>query len=232
MKRQSSGGSSDGERPAVCKRRFSLAYFPMYIELENVRCLIAGGGSVAARKASVLLDFGAEVWMVAPDIQESLRANPKITCLLRQFQVQDLEGAGLVVAATDDKALNHQISVLCRRRNIPVNAVDQTEDCTFIFPSYVKQGPVTAAVTSGGTSPAAAQYLRRRIEEIFPRNLGETARLLGEVRPYVKSGLGTENQRKKVYEGLLETGLLKGEFTREDVERLMEEAKREENCVR
>lgn len=202
-----------------------MAYFPMYIELENVRCLIAGGGSVAARKASVLLDFGAEVWMVAPNIQESLRANPKITCLLRQFQAQDLEGAGLVVAATDDKELNHEISVQCRKRRIPVNAVDQKEDCTFIFPSYVKQGPVTAAVTSGGTSPAAAQYLKRQIEESFPQNLGDVAQLLGEVRPYVKRTLETEDQRKWVYERLLETGLLNGRFTRKDVESLIEEIK-------
>lgn len=204
-----------------------MAYFPMYIELEHVGCLIVGGGSIAVRKAEVLLDFGAAVTVVAPDIHESLRGNPKIICLPRQFQVQDLEDAGLVVAATDDKKLNHEISVQCRKRRIPVNAVDQKEDCTFIFPSYVKQGPVTAAVTSGGTSPVAAQYLRRRIEEIFPRNLGGTARLLGEARPYVKNGLGTESQRKKVYESLLETGLLKGDFTREDVERLMEEVKRE-----
>ena len=204
-----------------------MAYFPMYIELEHVRCLIAGGGQVAARKAEVLLDFGAEVWVVAPCIQESLRENPKITCLLRQFQVQDLEEAKLVVAATDDKQLNHEISLWCRQRMIPVNAVDQTEDCTFILPSYVKQGPVTAAVTSGGTSPVAAQYLKRRIEEIFPRNLGATARLLGQVRPYVKKFLDTEAQRKKVYEGLLETGLLKGTFAQEDVERFIKAAEGE-----
>ena len=79
-----------------------MAYFPMYIELEHVRCLIAGGGQVAARKAEVLLDFGAEVWVVAPCIQESLRENPKITCLLRQFQVQDLEEAKLVALLSEE----------------------------------------------------------------------------------------------------------------------------------
>lgn len=205
-----------------------MAYFPMFIELEHVGCLIVGGGSIAVRKAEVLLDFGADVTVMAPDIHEDLRRNPEIICLLRQFQVQDLEDAELVVAATDDKELNHEISVQCRKRRIPVNAVDQKEDCTFIFPSYVKQGPVTAAVTSGGTSPAAAQYLRKRIEEVFPRNLGTVARLLGEVRPYVKRLLKAETQRKKVYEGLLETGLRQGEFGREDVERMIEEAGRDE----
>lgn len=203
-----------------------MAYFPMYIELEHVNCLIVGGGQVAVRKAEVLLDFGAGITVVAPDIHADLRKNPNIICLLRQFQVQDLEDAGLVVAATDDKVLNHEISVQCRKRRIPVNAVDQKEDCTFIFPSYVKQGPVTAAVTSGGTSPAAAQYLKRRIEESFPQNLGDVAQLLGEVRPYVKRALETEDQRKKVYERLLDTGLLNGGFTRNDVENLIEEVKK------
>ncbi len=203
-----------------------MAYFPMYIELEHVGCLIVGGGQVAVRKAEVLLDFGAGVTVVAPDIHADLRRNPKIICLLRQFQVQDLENTGLVVAATDDKELNHEISLQCRKRRIPVNTVDQKEDCTFIFPSYVKQGPVTAAVTSGGTSPVAAQYLKRQIEESFPQNLGDVAQLLGEVRPYVKRALETEEQRKRVYERLLETGLLNGGFTRNDVENLIEEVKK------
>ena len=117
-----------------------MSYFPMYIPLEQIRCLIVGGGSVALRKAQVLLDFEAKVTVVAPRIHDRLRVHPQVMCLMREFQVQDLENQKLVVAATDDKKLNHDISVLCRQRNIPVNAVDQTKDCTFLFPAYVKQG--------------------------------------------------------------------------------------------
>ncbi len=202
-----------------------MSYFPMYIPLEQARCLIVGGGSVALRKAQVLLDFEAKVTVVAPRIHDRLRVHPQVICLMREFQVQDLENQKLVVAATDDKKLNHDISVLCRQRNIPVNAVDQTKDCTFLFPAYVKQGPVTAAVTSGGTSPVVAQYVKRQIENAIGQNLGELSRHLGEVRPYVKQALGTEAQRKQVYEGLLKTGLLQGDFCQADVERMIKEVK-------
>lgn len=202
-----------------------MSYFPLYISLEHASCLIAGGGSVALRKARVLLDFEAKVTVVAPRIHENLKKDPEVTCLLRKFQAQDLDDRKLVVAATDDKKLNHYISVLCRQRKIPVNAVDQIEDCTFLFPAYVKQGPVTAAVSSGGTSPVVCQYVKKLMEHGIPQNLGTLSQRLGELRPYVKKALETEAQRKQVYEGLLGIGLLQGGFCQADVERLIEEAK-------
>lgn len=184
-----------------------MSYFPMYIELKDAPCLVVGGGKVALRKVEVLLEFGAKVYVVAPEIAEELRKNTKVLCRIRPFQETDLKEMTLVVAATGNTALNHEISLLCREKKIPVNAVDQKEDCTFIFPSYVKRGEVTAAVTSGGLSPVLTQYLKKQIEEQMPEEIGIAAEALGEVRPYVKAALPGEEQKKLVYKRLLELGL-------------------------
>lgn len=184
-----------------------MSYFPMYIELKDAPCLVVGGGKVALRKVEVLLEFGAKVYVVAPEIAEELRKNTKVLCGIRPFQETDLKEMTLVVAATGNTALNHEISLLCREKKIPVNAVDQKEDCTFIFPSYVKRGEVTAAVTSGGLSPVLTQYLKKQIEEQMPEEIGIAAEALGEVRPYVKAALPGEEQKKLVYKRLLELGL-------------------------
>lgn len=184
-----------------------MSYFPMYIELKNASCLVVGGGQVAVRKVEVLLDFGAQVRVVAPKIDERLKNNPQIQCVAREFGVRDIEGMALVVAATGQGALNHEISLLCKKQRIPVNAVDQKEDCTFIFPSYVKRGEVTAAVTTGGASPTLARYLKNQLEHVIPWGIGTLAQALEGIRPLIKDRVPEEKQRKRIYKRLLETGL-------------------------
>ncbi len=120
-------------------------------------------------------------------------------------------GRTLVVAATDDEALNQRISQLCQARGIPVNVVDQTQDCSFIFPAYVKQGEVVAAFSSGGQSPVMTQYLKAQIKPVMTEELGELAACLGSIREVVHSSVRTETARKHLYEELLQLGLQKGE---------------------
>lgn len=197
-----------------------MSYFPMYIELKDRPCLIAGGGSVALRKVLTLLEFGADITVIAPDLTEGIQNQKGITVIRRGFCEEDLKGAELVVAATDDAAVNRRIAELCRARKIPVNAVDQKEDCSFIFPSYVKKGEVTAAVTSGGLSPVITQYLKERIGQLMPEYIGALAEELGRIRPVVKAALPTEAQRRAVYAELLETALYgDGSFSAGEMER-------------
>ena len=152
-----------------------MAYFPMFVQLEGRPCLVVGGGRVALRKARALRDFGALVTVVADKILEDIKRMEGVVWREGHFCPADLKGQALVVAAMDDKEENHRVSVLCRERRIPVNAVDQIEDCGFIFPAYVKQGEVVAAFSSGGQSPAVAQYLKGRIEPEMTETLGELA---------------------------------------------------------
>lgn len=208
-----------------------MSYFPMFVELQNKKCLIVGGGKVAFRKIQVLLEFGADVTVVAPtfmeeifELQQRLGAKekdsvdvnrrtekepPAICICAKKFEDTDLEGMELVVAATDEKELNHDIAELCRKRGIPCNAVDQIEDCSFIFPAYVKEGEVVAAFSSGGSSPVITQYLKEEIKPVLNVNLGNLAVCLGALRQEVKETVETEAERKRFYQEVLQLGLQK-----------------------
>lgn len=198
-----------------------MAYFPMFVQLEGRPCLVAGGGRVALRKARALRDFGALVTVVADKILEDIKRMEGVVWREGHFCPADLKGQALVVAAMDDKEENHRVSVLCRERRIPVNAVDQIEDCGFIFPAYVKQGEVVAAFSSGGQSPAVAQYLKGRMEPEMTETLGELAAQLGKARERVKK-MEPAEVRKGVYEEIFRRGLEFGRpLSREELEEIL-----------
>lgn len=186
-----------------------MSYFPMFIQLKGESCLVVGGGAVALRKVEVLQDFGAAVLVTAPAILPEIKSRNGVRWREGCFDPRDLKGQRLVVAATDRKEENHRISLLCRERGIPVNAVDQTEDCDFIFPSYLRSGEVVAAFSSGGQSPVVTQYLKERTSPVMTEVLGELAEQLGSLREQVKQAVD-EKQRKAVYQALLQRGLEQG----------------------
>lgn len=180
-----------------------MAYFPMFIDIKNKPCLVIGGGKVAYRKAKVLLDFEAQVYVEAPEILDVICSDSRIHIRSKEFSPEDVTGMTLVVAATDDARLNHQISQICQQKNIPVNAVDQIEDCSYIFPSYLRQQDVVAAYSSSGKSPVVTQYLKRQTTDLVTPRLGEITALLGSVREKVQQQVPTEAERKRIYEELL-----------------------------
>ena len=188
-----------------------MSYFPLFMELKDRDCLVVGGGRVAWRKVKVLMDFGARVSVVAPEIISEIGELGPDQLLEREFLDDDVWGRILVVAATDDETLSQRISRLCQARSIPVNVVDQIQDCSFIFPAYVKRGEVVAAFSSGGQSPVMTQYLKAQIKPVMTEKLGELAACLGSLRDVVHSSVQTETARKHLYEELLQLGLQKGE---------------------
>ncbi len=187
-----------------------MPYFPMFLDIRGRRCLVVGGGAVALRKVEALRDFGARITVLAPDILPELAAMADVVCIRRHFAKQDVKGFALVVAATDDPEQNHQVSNACQRENIPVNAVDQMQDCSFIFPAYIKEGEVVAAFSSGGQSPLLAQYLKEQIRPVLTPELGELASFLGGIRKMVQEYTKTECVRKEIFRELLAIGLKKG----------------------
>lgn len=193
-----------------------MAYFPMFVQLKKKKCLVIGGGKIALRKIQVLKDFEAEVTVIAPEMILQIRQMNDICRIFRSFIEKDFDEAELVVAATDDKEINHKINQICRQKKIPVNAVDQKEDCSFIFPSYVKEGEVVAAFSSGGQSPVITQYLKEKIKPDLTEELGQIAQILGNLRTLAKSCITTEQQRKAFYKELLQIGL-------EDIDSLEEQ---------
>ena len=188
-----------------------MAYFPMFLDINGMDCLIVGGGQVALRKVKVLGDFGARIIVVAPDICDEIRLMSQelkdVFIFERHFDDEDLCNKVLVVAATDDKEINHRISLKAKERNIPVNVVDQTDDCTFIFPSYHREKNVVAAYSSGGNSPVITQYLRDEGKKILTDFVGDMAEFMGELRPYIKEHTDSETIRKSIYREIFELGM-------------------------
>ena len=189
-----------------------MAYFPMFVDMTERECLIVGGGNVAYRKVMVMLDFGAKVTVVAEDICDELRkltiddtANKenRITFIKRKFEQKDCDGMEMVIAATDDNALNHEIAEYCKAKGIMVNAVDQKADCSFIFPSYIKEKNLVAAFSSGGNSPVLTQYLKGKEQEILTPFLGELNEYMGQIREKVIAEYHTEAERKRVFKEIL-----------------------------
>lgn len=189
-----------------------MAYFPMFVDMTERECLIVGGGNVAYRKVMVMLDFGAKVTVVAEDICEALRtliaddrANKenRITFIKRKFNQKDCDGMEMVIAATDDNALNHEIAEYCKAKSIMVNAVDQKADCSFIFPSYIKEKNLVAAFSSSGNSPVLTQYLKGKEKEILTPFLGELNEYMGQIREKVITEYDTEAERKRVFKEIL-----------------------------
>lgn len=200
-----------------------MSYFPLFIDLQDRPCLIAGGGRVALRKAEALKEFGAHIMVIAPAVLPEIKAIEGISYQERSFEKADLEGQDLVVAATDDEVLNHKISIACKRQNIPVNAVDQIEDCTFIFPAYLKEGEVVAAFSSGGKSPVVTQYLKEKMRPVLTHHIGSLAACLGSLRETVKEKIKTQAERKKIYQEILQAGLEKHTIpSEEEIQKIIE----------
>lgn len=130
-------------------------------------------------------------------------AADRIMFIKRRFEQKDCDGMEMVIAATDDNALNHEIAEYCKAKGIMVNAVDQKADCSFIFPSYIKEKNLVAAFSSGGNSPVLTQYLKGKEQEILTPFLGELNEYMGQIREKVIAEYHTEAERKRVFKEIL-----------------------------
>ena len=171
-----------------------MGYFPFFVDLTGREGLIAGGGTVALRKVEKLLPYGPRLTVVAPEIVPELESCPELTLLRQPFAHELLENKAFVIAATDDKAVNHEISALCRERGIPVNVVDDPEVCTFLFPALVKRGDLSVGISTAGASPTAAVWLKQQVEALVPERMEEILDYLSEVRPAVKTAVPEERR--------------------------------------
>ena len=180
-----------------------MDYLPLFHKLRGGRVLVVGGGEIALRKARLLADAGAALRVVAPQIDSQLISLTEATggeVLVRGYQVTDLEGCRLVIAATDDPQLNAQVSAEAQARSLPVNVVDAPALCTVIFPAIVDRSPLVVAVSSGGDAPVLARLIRAKLEAWIPAAYGELAGLAARFRHQVKSLYPDVNQRRGFWE--------------------------------
>lgn len=184
-----------------------MEQLPIFVRLQGRRCVVVGGGDIAARKISLLLKAGAEVIVVAPELCAILTEHARdglLKWIPVRFATEHLNGAMLVIAATDDEAVNRAVSAAAQAQNLPVNVVDQPALCTFVFPSIIDRSPIIVAVSSGGSAPVLSRMLRSRLETMIPAAYGRLADLAGLFRDQVKQRLGTMQQRRIFWENIFE----------------------------
>ncbi len=183
-----------------------MGYYPIMMDLTDKPCLVVGGGKVALRKVKSLLEAGARVTLISPEIDKEL-AESGIEILQRSFEPGDTLAFKLVFAATDSRELNARISEEAAGAGIPVNVVDDPELCSFIVPAVVRRSDLVISVSTGGKSPALAKKIRKELEEIYGREYSILVDLLGEIRELVKEKYDTQNDRERVFNKLLESGI-------------------------
>ena len=172
-----------------------MRYLPIFLDVRDKKCVVVGGGDVAARKANLLINAKARVTIVSPELGPTLSrmaAGQLVTHIEDYFKPEHLEGARIAIAATNDPMVNRSVSEEAESRNLPVNVADQSSAGNFIVPSVIDRSPVVVAVSSGGTSPVLARLLRARLESLIPSAYGHLALLIEKFREKVKQRLPIE----------------------------------------
>ena len=181
--------------------------FPLFFKLEDRKVLIVGGGDVALRKADLLSRAGACITVLAPTIMAEIQAllsDSKHQLIYENYHKTYMTGARVIIAATDDETLNHQIHADATEINIPVNVVDTPPLCDFIFPAIVDRNPIVIGISSNGKAPVLARLLRARLETLIPQGYGKLAKLAGDFRTEVKSKIPTLTGRRQFWERAFE----------------------------
>jgi uroporphyrin-III C-methyltransferase/precorrin-2 dehydrogenase/sirohydrochlorin ferrochelatase len=184
-----------------------MDFLPLFFKLNGKTCLVIGGGAVAVRKANLLRGAQGNVFVVAEKFSPAMKTfiqNEACGSRERAFEDSDLDNVQLVIAATNDSALNARVSKLAHERQLPVNVVDNPALCSFILPAIVDRSPLVVAVSSGGQSPVLARLLRARLETLIPSAYGRLGLLMGRYRDAVKNDIEAPNKRRGFWESVLQ----------------------------
>ena len=204
--------------------------FPISLKLQQQPCLIVGGGHIAYRKAVLLHKAGAVIHVIAPDIDANLlqlveESQGQYIQALYPAQIQ-LNDYRLVIAATDDYAVNTQVFEDCEALKILVNSVDDPPHCRFMVPAIVDRSPLVISVASNGTSPVLSRQIRTQLETSIPHGMGKLAEFSGKWRAAVKAKISNPDERRVFWEDLYASSLKERVFHDNLVEadRLIEQA--------
>lgn len=180
-----------------------MDHLPIFCQLRERPCLLVGGGDVAERKARLLMEAGARLTVNALAFAPQFEAWAKegmLTLVQGPFDDALLDPCWLAIAATDDDAVNQQVSEAAEARRIFCNVVDAPRQASFIMPSIIDRSPLMVAVSSGGTSPVLARLLREKLEAVLPQHLGKVAHYAGQLRGRVKKQFATISERRRFWE--------------------------------
>ena len=180
--------------------------FALFADLRDRPVLVVGGGAVAERKVEALLHAGARPVVGAPLLSEALqvwREDGRIGWRAGEFQEDWLDGMWLVIAATDQRAVNQAVAEAAGARRIFANVVDEADLCSFHVPALVQRGPLQIAISSGGGAPMLARHIRRQLETVLDDSLGALAELLTRQRESIRARFPDLGLRRRFFETLL-----------------------------
>jgi precorrin-2 dehydrogenase/sirohydrochlorin ferrochelatase len=166
-----------------------MGFIPIFLQVEGRPCLVVGGGQVARRKVETLLDAGAAVTVISPELTGALVRHAeegRISIVRRTYRDGDMGGYHLVYAATVDRELQRRLFEEARRLNILINVADSPEFCSFIVPSVLRRGRLQVAISTSGASPAIARVLRERMEQWLGDELEALVEVMAGARDWLK----------------------------------------------
>lgn len=210
-----------------------MEIFPISLKLQQQPCLIVGGGRIAYRKAVLLAKAGAILHVIAPEIE------PDLLTLVQQTQGQyvaaafktqvNLRDYRLVIAATNDRAVNQQVFEACEAEKVLVNSVDDPPHCRFMVPAIIDRSPLIISVASNGTSPVLSRQIRTQLETLIPHGMGKLAEFSGKWRATVKQKITNPDERRIFWEDLYASPLKEQVFNgnEADADQLIEQALQE-----
>lgn len=186
-------------------------YYPIYIQLHEQPCIVIGGGKIAEGKVDGLLAAEAKVTIVSPDLTSHLHTlveQNQITHIARVYQPGDLTGAFLVICATDQTEINHQVWQEASANRQLVNVVDDTPRCNFIAPAILRKGDLTIAISTGGKAPALAVRLKERLQKQIGAEHERFLELSGQLREPLARHVPDFETRKKLWYELVDSDAL------------------------
>lgn len=189
-----------------------MEYYPICLNITNKRCIVVGGGEVGARKVASLLDCGARVTVISRLLSPSLeimQQEGRISHVEADYEAAHLEGAFLVIGATNSEAVNKRISEDARLLGILVNIADAPQQCDFILPAVVRRGALLLAVSTGAQSPALAKKLRAELESSFGPEYAEFLDIMVKLRQKRLSRGFTPEENKRFFTTLVNSDMLR-----------------------
>ena len=174
-----------------------MSRFPFFREISGARVLVVGGGQTALRRAKVLAGFGAEVVCISPEFCEGF-SETNVQCIRRRLEIEDVVDQDIVIAASDDHALNAAVVRFAKAQGSEVCAADNPAESTFWFPGVVCKGGMTVGISSDGASPSAVKYVREQVEAAIPENFEAVLESMETARRLAKEMIVQQSKRADI----------------------------------
>lgn len=184
-----------------------MSVFPIFIDLKGKKCVVVGGGKVAARKIETLLQFDSNIIVISPAVCErvqELKWEGRVVVIKKKYSEEDIEGAFMVIAATNDMKINEKVYNNAIENGTFVNVVDSPEKCTFIFPSVVKRQDLVVGISTSGGYPALSKKLRQKVEQLLPESYGNILETLKDCRRRAEAEVQNIDKRKELLNRILD----------------------------